>query len=1563
MPEWPQRRGLTRRAPTGGPHSAGNLLKTAQQGKLALQAMKTEAQDAAEYAKKLAEEARRKAKAMVEGLLEKLKDQHVGDGVFKVKRRVYKVSESAGKCEILVNRVRGNDAAMVVFHTLDGTAKAGKDYGFNCSALRFAAGEKQKKVTIVIYDDSSVATEDKIFQVKFYCGGGSFANNTLRDECKIKIIDEDANILKRISESGPFQILSALATLWALFGPDICVMHLEKDTDFTTGMVTFGATVFFFIEIVLLSLVKGWKYFGSLMFWMDNIAMIAMLPSIPWVEPYADAALSSAGDTGIIARAGRAARAGSRAGRSIKLPRLIGKVVGALIFLATAFGGKKETEEEKAKKAKEAEEPAVSPSAAGAQVLEMFTGKVILMMMLVLVAASFLVVPQIPTQKEMGLKMLENVLAASGDQDSESFRRAVKVFIGDAAISGQEYNPGEELIYLKVNGEVVRSLQEPEDYDNLSYGLDYYDAPETYNRLREKEMRFSGPCKYEFHKTMENHLKPDCLTSAVYDNHQAVHQDALFAIILTVAIVIILGFGMGLMATDLQALLLDPIERLTGMAKVFGGKKKDGDDKGDDKLASAADKLLEIFPKENPLKNFTELIGDLERAFGLRLSRARNVLITLEANLIPRIEALDATLRQFKDGSLRLEDLVAKGKVLFSEEGLRAVLRIDTLPPEAQRAVDVVAKILKTSAGPSVMVLKGAEAIMTQYAGSMGLKVPGGPSNLTIGTVREYTRLKLLEATKEGLEKANVPVPTDLDRMSVAELKTYAAQYMKERVVERAAKMGIAITAEDLSGDLKAVLANLEGIVVKGLVRRLPFEVRSKLSDGAQAKMKPLAAEVKSVMKEVAITALDRLKISRESVNVLNMREVVALVTVKINQQLGIDVSEPAKVLTLIKAMEDIKRGIVDGVNEANPEVVKRKALELLRQADYPHCLIAWIPDASTLPTVEEFEADAKAATMKFLIEIRNAYTAENVTEIVSKGLFETLRVIKKLKEVEAVLGDPRVVEAMSTAELKELLARLPKMFYGLPTRITEGLALLPTASTMTKEDILKMVQDIQAKVKPWLAVMDKLPTNFIEVQAQIAQLKIPGNLQEFIGNNPFLESATGAARAHIIRALKILGRETQGSEDLQRLSGILAKEVSQKLITALGRSGFEVSTSMMELPLLLESGEVSEAMAAISDTVVKEVDQKVVQVVTKAMAAAGLPVPEGEIRLNALFKVVLPQAMADMAKKHLPENMALPSLPTGGGLALPGLALPGVAKLKELTQDLPKLDKLRAMSPQDALEELKKLSAKAEELRAVLPMVKVPKLAEIEGLPVEKAKEMLEKVVAAKEKLLNTNPMQMVQDLKQQVQDLGPKVKELAEKYAQQLKASTGANVDVEAAKAKILEQAERMGVAAQLEQVVQTLKALPEKLKAMLPKEIVEATSARDLLRDPAALAPLMEKFENFGSLSGMARGAKDLKTQAIEKLSAFYKTLQKLLRKYMHQIPQPLIELVNKHPLIVSIREILADPAHAKENIQGLVNSFRELDFADSMLISVDKAKSAVRGALPPLKRPEGGGAPPT
>ena len=73
--------------------------------------------------------------------------------------------------------------------------------------------QEAPEVTIVIYDDSSLETEDKIFQVKFYCGGGSFANNTLRDECKIKIIDEDANILKRISASGPFQLLSALATL------------------------------------------------------------------------------------------------------------------------------------------------------------------------------------------------------------------------------------------------------------------------------------------------------------------------------------------------------------------------------------------------------------------------------------------------------------------------------------------------------------------------------------------------------------------------------------------------------------------------------------------------------------------------------------------------------------------------------------------------------------------------------------------------------------------------------------------------------------------------------------------------------------------------------------------------------------------------------------------------------------------------------------------------------------------------------------------------------------------------------------------------------------------------------------------------------------------------------------------------------------------------------------------------------------------------------------------------------------------------------------------------------
>ena len=55
---------------------------------------------------------------------------------------------------------------------------------------------------------------------------------------------------------------------------------------------------FFAFEIALTSLAKGDKYFNGVIFWMDIIAMLALLPSIRVIDYALAGAMAGAGSTG-----------------------------------------------------------------------------------------------------------------------------------------------------------------------------------------------------------------------------------------------------------------------------------------------------------------------------------------------------------------------------------------------------------------------------------------------------------------------------------------------------------------------------------------------------------------------------------------------------------------------------------------------------------------------------------------------------------------------------------------------------------------------------------------------------------------------------------------------------------------------------------------------------------------------------------------------------------------------------------------------------------------------------------------------------------------------------------------------------------------------------------------------------------------------------------------------------------------------------------------------------------------------------------------------------------------
>jgi hypothetical protein len=63
-------------------------------------------------------------------------------------------------------------------------------------------------------------------------------------------------------------------------------------------VATVVCIAFFAFEIALTSLAKRGKYFNGVIFWMDIIAMIALLPSIRLIDYALAGAMANAGSTG-----------------------------------------------------------------------------------------------------------------------------------------------------------------------------------------------------------------------------------------------------------------------------------------------------------------------------------------------------------------------------------------------------------------------------------------------------------------------------------------------------------------------------------------------------------------------------------------------------------------------------------------------------------------------------------------------------------------------------------------------------------------------------------------------------------------------------------------------------------------------------------------------------------------------------------------------------------------------------------------------------------------------------------------------------------------------------------------------------------------------------------------------------------------------------------------------------------------------------------------------------------------------------------------------------------------
>jgi len=168
--------------------------------------------------------------------------------------------------------------------------------------------------------------------------------------------DDSAALKEKINnflESTFFNIFITVVTVWALFGDDIRVIAVTKESDVIFSILTIIVFVVFCVEVFLSSYATQ-DYIYGFYFWLDIISTASLLLDIGWIS---DVIFQTGGGAGggqsaaSIAKAARASRIGTRAARVIRIIRLI-----RLIRIIKLYKQAEKAEQEKAeKKAAEAD--------------------------------------------------------------------------------------------------------------------------------------------------------------------------------------------------------------------------------------------------------------------------------------------------------------------------------------------------------------------------------------------------------------------------------------------------------------------------------------------------------------------------------------------------------------------------------------------------------------------------------------------------------------------------------------------------------------------------------------------------------------------------------------------------------------------------------------------------------------------------------------------------------------------------------------------------------------------------------------------------------------------------------------------------------------------------------------------------------------------------------------------------------------------------------------------------------------------------------------------------------
>mmetsp|Transcript_8812 Transcript_8812/g.13189 ORF Transcript_8812/g.13189 Transcript_8812/m.13189 type:complete len:887 (-) Transcript_8812:178-2838(-) len=382
-------------------------------------------------------------------------------------------------------------------------------------------------------------------------------------------------IVELVAESLPVTIIMSLFTIWALFSDDIRLAATDIDADDGFEAVISIAFFLFLLEIFAASYYKeGYLHLpsltpeanesykdmfnrlcniGSFYFWLDCIATASLIFEINWI--IGDAVETDDQSSLKSARAGRASRAGARAGRIVRLVRMVklykyfktqAKNEEGTQIHSTSFesggGVVAQSRRETINKKEETTDVDLSALAAeshvGAAMSDLTTRRVIVLVLVMLIAIPLMSYSTSDFAPSFGTQMVH---------------RMAKENISNPG----EYNDG----FLIALSNVERNL----DVVKLSINKDVY----IHRKGRLDNLRSVEQITYEFtgKATTPSGDVMKVKTVGIFDKKDSIQSTAEFGIYMTIFILFLLVVGTYFFSTDVNRLVIIPIEKMVSLVQ------------------------------------------------------------------------------------------------------------------------------------------------------------------------------------------------------------------------------------------------------------------------------------------------------------------------------------------------------------------------------------------------------------------------------------------------------------------------------------------------------------------------------------------------------------------------------------------------------------------------------------------------------------------------------------------------------------------------------------------------------------------------------------------------------------------------------------------------------------------------------------------------------------------------------------------------------------------------------------------------------------------------------------